>query len=85
MVSEPKPADTRIRPNPDYRLDKITVGELVGAFFAYPTIQVYIALVATCTALTLYGAESPWPIAATVAVSGVTYSFAEYLIHRGLA
>ena len=40
MAGAPKAADMRTRRNRVYRLDKITLRELVGAYFAYPAIQV---------------------------------------------
>jgi len=82
MSSQTKPLDTRIRPNRAYRLDKITLRELIGAYFAYPAIQIYIVLAVACAGLTLNWAVAPWPIAAAVVVSGAAYPLAWYLIHR---
>ncbi len=82
MADERKSAAARTRPTSITRLDKITLGELVAAYFAYPAIQVYIALTVICTALALYLAAGPWLIAAAFVGGGLAYPFAWYLVHR---
>jgi len=65
-----------------YRLDKMTLGDLVVAYLTHYSILVYFALAAVSIALTWHFAEG-WagPLAA-VAVTLLVYPAAEYFLHR---
>ena len=63
-------------------LDKMTLGELVRAYFAYPAIQVYLALTLAAAGGALYLMESPWPLFAAVAVVPFVYALVWFLLHR---
>lgn len=68
----------------DYLLDRMTLPDLVRAYFTYPAIQVYILLFFALSTTTVWLAEAPLPIAAAVIVSLVAYPLVEYLLHRFL-
>lgn len=63
-------------------LDKMTLGELVRAYFAYPAIQVYIVLTLLAACGALYLMESPWPVLAAVAAVPIVYAPVWFLLHR---
>lgn len=63
-------------------LNKMTLPELVRAYFAYHAIQVYIVLGIAGGLLTLgYANELP-PLLGAVGASGILYGLAWYLLHR---
>lgn len=66
----------------DYRLDRMTLGELWVAYVLYPAIQVYILLAAGSAYLSWRAAESVWPIAVAVLLVLLVYPLAWYLLHR---
>ncbi len=80
--TEPLREDDRARRNRDYRLDRITLGELTRAFFTYPAIQAYIALTIGFAVLTVFLADRLWPIGLSIAATAVAYPLAWYLVHR---
>lgn len=65
-----------------YQLDKMSLGDLVAAFFTHYSIQVYLVL-ATIAAVVAARLAASWhgPVAAIVAVL-VLYPLVEYLVHR---
>jgi len=65
-----------------HHLDKMTLGELVEAYFAYPAIQVYLVLAALSAACALYAMESVWPVLLAVAAVPFVYAPVWYLLHR---
>ncbi len=79
-----KPALT-IRPSfwrREHHLDKMTLRELVSAYFTYPAIIAYLGLAA---AACLFYAARPAPLAPTLIAVGVAtliYPFVWYLLHR---
>ncbi len=73
---------SRIWKGRTHYLDKMTLAELVQAYFAYPAIQVYLALALLGTAVTAWRFETPWPIVAAVAATVVVYPLVWYLLHR---
>ncbi|MEA3052765.1 MAG: hypothetical protein QOG72_1668 [Sphingomonadales bacterium] len=79
-----KPAST-IRPSfwrREHHLDKMTLRELVAAYFQYPAIIAYLAL--SAAAIGLYAAR-PAPLAPTlvaVAAASLIYPLVWYLLHR---
>lgn len=67
-----------------YSLDKMSLRELVVAFFTHYSIQAYLAIAAVAIGLTVWLATGPGgPLAAVLAVL-VLYPLVEYLIHRWL-
>ena len=79
-----KPALT-IRPSfwrREHHLDKMTLRELVVAYFQYPAIIAYLALSAAAAA---FYAARPAPLAPTLVAIGVAtliYPFVWYMLHR---
>lgn len=67
-----------------YFLDKMTLGDLVGAFFTYYAIQVYIvaALIAWVIAFAIM--DSLWQPLAAIVATALLYPLIEYLVHRFL-
>lgn len=65
-----------------YQLDKMTLGELVVAYFTHYSILVYLVLALVSTGLAVHWAEG-WagPLLA-VLVTVIVYPLAEYLLHR---
>lgn len=65
-----------------YLLDKMTLSDLLGAFFTHYSIQVYLVLAILAVAFSVTFAPS-WhgPVSAVVAVL-VLYPLAEYALHR---
>ena len=63
-------------------LNKMTLNELVKAYFAYPAIRVYIFLTLLSAGATIYFAEAVLPIVAAVAVVPFVYALAWFLLHR---
>lgn len=66
----------------NYRLDKMTPGELWVAYFQFPAIQVYLALAAVCLYLAWRWFESLPPLMLAAAVVVGVYPFVWYLLHR---
>ncbi len=65
-----------------YFLDKMSLGELVKAYFTYYAILVYLLLALAAIALAAAWASDPWRLAAAVAAVIALYPLVEYLIHR---
>ena len=68
----------------EYLLDRMTLRDLVRAYFTYPAIQAYILLFIVLSGVTLWLATAVLPIVVTVAVTAVAYPLVEYLLHRFL-
>ena len=66
----------------DYRLDKMTLGELWGAYFLYPAIQAYILLAAASAYAAWQWSDSLAPVALAVVLVAVVYPLVWYLLHR---
>jgi len=66
----------------DYRLDKMTLGELWVAYFLYPAIQAYLVLAVASGYLSWRWAESITPTAVAVVAVVVVYPLVWYLLHR---
>ncbi|RDD60825.1 sterol desaturase family protein [Ferruginivarius sediminum] len=66
----------------EYRLDKMSLGELWVAFFLYPAIQVYLLLAAGSAYVSWRVAESVAPIAVSVLLVLLIYPLVWYLLHR---
>ena len=65
-----------------YHLDKMTLRELIKAYFAYPAIRVYIFLTIISGGLTTFWADAFLPIVVSVAAGISIYGLAWYLLHR---
>ncbi len=63
-------------------LDKMTLEELVRAYFAYPAIQTYLFLTCISIGLTLVWAERVLPIVVSVCVVPFVYALVWFLLHR---
>ncbi len=63
-------------------LDKMTLGQLIKAYLAYPAIQVYLLLGAVCTYLALALRDSVPPMVLAVLASLAVYGLVWYLLHR---
>ncbi|MEE9299841.1 MAG: sterol desaturase family protein [Alphaproteobacteria bacterium] len=63
-------------------LDKMTLAELAKAYFTYPAIQTYVALLAISVGVTVLWAESIAPIAVAVSASCLIYALVWYFLHR---
>ena len=66
----------------EYNLDKMTLRDLVAAFFTHYTILIYLGLAALGTLIALRSATSPWPPLLAAAVVLALYPLVEYLLHR---
>jgi sterol desaturase/sphingolipid hydroxylase (fatty acid hydroxylase superfamily) len=66
----------------DYRLDKMTLAELWGAYFLYPAIQVYIVLALASAYASYRWSESLLPVAIAVVTVALVYPLVWYLLHR---
>ena len=67
-----------------YFLDKMTLGELILAFFTHYSIQVYLLLAGIGIGVAVWAAESFWQPARAVLLVALLYPLVEYLIHRFL-
>jgi len=65
-----------------YHLNKMTLGELVGAYFQHYAIQVYIVLGVVTGYFALSGMTSVVPVAISAALAVAVYPLAWYLLHR---
>ena len=63
-------------------LDKMTLPELVVAYFCYPAIQTYLFLAVISGGATIYFFEEFLPVLFSVAVVIAAYPVAWYLLHR---
>lgn len=63
-------------------LNKMTLAELVKAYFCYPAIQAYILLAGVSTVLTVFRAEGIWTIVLAAGAGFLVYPLAWYLLHR---
>lgn len=79
-----KPALT-IRPSfwrREHHLDKMTLRELVSAYFTYPAIMAYLALAAAAIVFYALRPAPLVPTAIAVAAATLIYPFVWYLLHR---
>lgn len=60
----------------------MSLGDLVRAYFTYPTILVYLALTVAGAGLAAYLARGAWPLVAVPPLVAVLYPLVEYLLHR---
>jgi len=68
--------------NRAYRLDKMTLRQLVVAFFTHYSIQVYLVLTVAAGSLAIALAESALAPIVAVLVTWIVYPLVEYLVHR---
>jgi hypothetical protein len=67
-----------------YLLDRMTLGDLVKAYFTYPAIQVYLLLFALNVGVAVYLMEEPLPLMVAALLCFLVYPLVEYLLHRFL-
>lgn len=65
-----------------YLLDRMSLRDLVRAYFTYPTIQIYLLLTAGSVWLTLQHAFDPLRLAIAMAATILVYPLVWYLLHR---
>jgi sterol desaturase/sphingolipid hydroxylase (fatty acid hydroxylase superfamily) len=65
-----------------YHLDKMSLGDLVSAYFAYPAIQVYLALGAMSALAAVWWERSIVPLALAALAAVLIYPLVWYLLHR---
>jgi sterol desaturase/sphingolipid hydroxylase (fatty acid hydroxylase superfamily) len=65
-----------------HNLERMSMDELVRAYFAYPAIQAYIALAAISIALAVYFAAPVWRLALAAVLAILVYPLIWYLLHR---
>jgi sterol desaturase/sphingolipid hydroxylase (fatty acid hydroxylase superfamily) len=66
----------------EYHLDKMTLRELVSAYFLYPAIQIYLVLLGVSLVAVIWLRGNPLRTALAAAAIIVVYPVVEYLIHR---
>ncbi len=67
-----------------YHLDKMTLHELVAAYFQYYAIQSYLAVAVISIWVTLIMMTKVWPVLAAAAVAVLVYPLIWYLVHRNI-
>jgi sterol desaturase/sphingolipid hydroxylase (fatty acid hydroxylase superfamily) len=67
-----------------YLLDRMTLGDLVKAYFTYPAIQLYLLLFAANVGAAVYLMDQPLPPVAAAVLCFLLYPLVEYLLHRFL-
>ncbi|MEZ5906328.1 MAG: sterol desaturase family protein [Geminicoccaceae bacterium] len=67
-----------------YFLDKMSLGDLVRAFFTYYAIQAYIVIALVAWALAFAVMDSLWQPLVAAVVTAAIYPLVEYLVHRFL-
>lgn len=68
--------------NRSHNLERLTLRGLVRAFFTYPAIWTYIALVIASALSLAWMAAKPASILVAVVTTVLAYPFIEYLLHR---
>ena len=65
-----------------YFLNKMTLGELIVAYFTHHSILTYLALIAASLWVAASQATGPWGPLVAAAVIALIYPLVEYLMHR---
>ena len=65
-----------------HHLDRMTVRELVQAYFAYPAIQAYLALGVIASGAAVYHWPGVLPAVAAVVATLFIYALVWYVLHR---
>ena len=68
----------------EYLLDRMSLKDLVRAYFTYPAIQVYIALAAAAIAVVAVWPGPPFRTALAALAAAAIYPLVWYLLHRFL-
>jgi len=63
-------------------LGKMSLPDLVKAYFLYPAVITYLALSAICIVVIGYTAQSIWPLIAAAALATLVYPLVWYCLHR---
>lgn len=66
----------------DYLLSRMSLGELIRAYFLYPAIQVYIVVILLAAAAALTWMTSPLAILGAFVAAMLVYPLVWYLLHR---
>lgn len=66
----------------NYLLDTMSLADLFGAYFTYPTIQFNIVFVVLCLSVAVAFHESTTLLISTVVLAIFIFSLAEYVVHR---
>ncbi len=66
----------------EHYLNKMTLAELVRAYFSYPAIQAYLILAVVSCSLSLYLAQDAASLAGAVIAAIVIYPAVWYVLHR---
>jgi sterol desaturase/sphingolipid hydroxylase (fatty acid hydroxylase superfamily) len=75
-------ADMDIWKTRTHNLGRMTLDELVRAYFTYPAIQTYLALTAISIALAAYLATRTLPLVFAALLAALVYPFVWYQLHR---
>lgn len=78
-------ADHQKRPgiwNREHHLDRLTLGQLVVAYFQYYAIQAYLLLAVICIAIAFYTPPTLLQLGASAAVVFIAYPMIWYVLHR---
>jgi len=65
-----------------YKLDRMTLRELVGAYFTYYAVVGYLVAAGLAFVVLAATVKSPWPPLAAAGVAILVYPLAWYLLHR---
>jgi sterol desaturase/sphingolipid hydroxylase (fatty acid hydroxylase superfamily) len=66
----------------DYLLNRMSLRDLVRAYFTYPAIQAYLALSVLCIAALAVVPVAPLPTAVAAVLAVLVYPLVWYLLHR---
>jgi sterol desaturase/sphingolipid hydroxylase (fatty acid hydroxylase superfamily) len=75
-------ADRNLWKTRTHNLSRMTLRELVPAYFSYPAIQTYIVLAAISIALAVHLATDALRLSVAVLLAVLVYPFVWYLLHR---
>ena len=67
-----------------YHLDKMTLRELVAAYFQYYAIQGYLAVAAISIWVALILMQEVWPLVFSAVFAALVYPLIWYLVHRNI-
>lgn len=65
-----------------HHLDKMSLRDLVKAYFAFPAIQIYLVLSVVSAGFVIALADNLWRLALVTALAPFYYGFIWYLLHR---
>jgi sterol desaturase/sphingolipid hydroxylase (fatty acid hydroxylase superfamily) len=68
--------------NKTHNLARMSMRDLIVAFFTYSTVQAYLAVTVACIYLVWRWYQSPTPLVVAWVLTGVVYPFVWYVLHR---